>query len=263
MDVPTIRPANLADIGAIAALMHAGMSPLVQRITILGSPLLSAFVAAQIGSPSGDRFTVAEAGGQIAGVAAWRQVGTALILNHLYVQEDIRGHGIGTLLLSAGLQMWEERGVQTVEVDVFSESQRVGAWYAALGMEPQYRRSWLETTLPAPRSMSGRKCTVEGLEQADLDHARQGFSQFKLITFNGEYAIGRLAEAVFRTGGLAILADRPALEALGTLDARRSLVCFAPPEALCEEMLRRGRVLTESERLTCAAPRLAATLQAG
>lgn len=263
MDVPTIRPATLADASDIAALMHAGMSPLVQRITILGSPLLSAYVEAQIGSPSGDRFTVAEVDGQIAGMAAWRQLEGALVLNHLYVQEDFRGQGIGTLLLSDGLQAWKERGIQTVEVDVFSESQRTRGWYVALGMEPQYRRVCIETTLPAPRSMSGGKCTVEGLDQADLDQARQGFSQFKLITFSGEYVIGRLADGVFRTGGFAILADRHALEALGTLDARRALVCIGPPEELREEMRRSGRVLTECERLAIAALALVESLKRG
>ncbi len=239
------------------------MSALVQRITILGSPLLAAFVGDQIENPNGDRFTVAEVDGRTAGVAAWRQIEAALILNHLYVEESFRGHGLGTLLLIDGLRTWQECGVQTVKVDVFSESQRARAWYAALGMEPEFRRSWLETTLPPPRSMSGGKCTVEGLEQADLAHARQGFSQFKLITFKGEYTIGRLAEGVFRTLGFAILADRPALEALGTLDARRSLVCFGPPEELREDLRRSGRLLAESERLTVAAPKFVATLLAG
>lgn len=260
MDTPLIRPATIADAVEIATVMHGGMSATVQRITILGSPLLHAYVAAQIASTSGDSFTVAEVNGRTAGVATWRRIKRTLTLNHLYVRAEFRGHGIGALLMIDGLQQGLESDVETVAVDVFSESQRALTWYVALGMERQYRRTWLEMPLPALRSMSARPCTIEGMEQADLEHARLGFSQFRLITPAAGYAIGRLSGAVFRTAGFGILSDRHALEALGTLDARRALICIGAPEDLPAAGRRGGRLVEESERLTIPLPKLAAAL---
>lgn len=263
METPLIRPANIADAAAIAAIMRNGMSPMVQRITILGSPLLHAYVEAHIGRSTGDPFAVAEVDGLVVGMATWRRMQGTLMLNHLYVSEQCRGQSIGTALLIDGLQRCASAEVQTVAVDVFAESIRPREWYAALGMQPQFRRIWLETTLPAPRSMSEGKCTVEWLDQADVNHAQQGFSQFKLITFTAEYMIGRLAEEVFRAFGFGILSDRPALEGLGTLDARRTLVCIGAQEDLPAEAQRNAQTVTESERLSVPLATLKAALKCG
>ena len=258
MKATNIRPATTAQAGDIAAIMAAGMSAKVRRITILGSPLLHAYIAGQLTSATGDAFLVAEVEGRVVGVAGWRRLGGTLMLNHLYVQPEARGQGVGRALLADGLQRGSGEEAQSVAVDVFSESPRTRAWYVALGMTPQYRRVWLETPLPSPRSMSAGQCNVDGMEQADLDHARLGFSQFKLITFTAEYGIGRLADGVFRSVGFGILHDRHALAALATLDARRTLVCLGPPEELPPDALRAGRIVEESERLSVPYPALRA-----
>jgi GNAT superfamily N-acetyltransferase len=239
--------------------MHAGMSPNVRRLTILGSPLLHHYVARQLESPAGDPYFVATVAHRVAGVASWRRMGPTLVLNHLYVAAESRGLGLGRALLAEGLRCLVADDVETLAVDVFSESQLARAWYAKLGLAPLYRCTWIETPLPPPRSMSDGQCTIEGMEQADREHAEQGFSQFKLHTFTAEYTVGRLGDEVFRIAGWGGFRDRPALAGLAALDARRVLISVGAPEDLPPDALRRSRIVAESERRAAPARSLRAS----
>lgn len=243
--------------------MQAGMSANVCRFTILGSPLLARYVTDQITKEGGDPFLIGIVEEEAAGMVSWRRTGNTLFLNHLYVLPEFRGRGLARALLVDGLERFATPEVETVGVDVFSESPVARAWYGTLGFQTEYRRVWLETALPAPRSMSDGQCNVDGLEFADQQHARQGFSQFKLITFDAEYSIGRLADGVFRSMSFNILRDRPALAGLAALDASRTLICVGAPEDLSPEAARTGRVIEESERLIVSTEHLRTALSTG
>ncbi len=240
----------------IAALMGAGMSPNVQRITILGSSLLHRRVREQIESGSGDCFLVALMGGRVAGMVSSRLLGGTLVLNHLYTDAGFRRRGIARALLEHALRAEAE----FVAVDVFLESRVARAWYAALGFSVEYRRVWLESTLPIPDARDRRNSSITGMEEADAAHAHHGFSNFKLSTSRAEYSIGRLADEVFRSMGFRILADGEALAALATLDRRRALLCIGAPEDVPAGTLERGRIVEESERLVVRRAGLAAAL---
>ena len=253
----TVRQAIAADAEPITARMQAGMSANVQRITILGSPRLGAWVAGQLADPAGDRFLVAEVAGRVAGMGSSRVVGTTLMVNHLYTHPDFQRQGIARALLARALA---EGSADSVAVDVFGESHIARRWYAGLGFAAEYRRVWWETALPAVEPEPAPAWTTRGLEAAEAAQSRQGFSSFQLVTPHAEYAIGRLTGALFRAIGFGILADPTALAALAALEPERTLLCIGAPEALPEDARLRGRILEESERLSVPHPTLATKL---
>lgn len=244
-----IRKPTVEDAGQVAALMRAGMSENVRRITILGSPLLDRWVAEQVAGPGGDSFLIATMEDRVSGMASSRVVGDTLVLNHLYTHTDFQRRGIARALLIEALRS----EVPKMAVDVFTESAVARRWYATLGFAPVYRRAWLDVVLPA----EGKKCEVLGLAEADAAHARRGFSHFKLRTERAEYAVGRLAHAVFRSVGFSILEDSEALAALAVLDPSRRLLCIGAPEDVPAGA---GRIVEESERLIAPRSRLLAML---
>ena len=69
---PIIRAASPDDSIAMAAVVREAASPLMRETTILGGVGLDRFIRDQIASEAANRFLVAEVGGHIVGMSAWR-----------------------------------------------------------------------------------------------------------------------------------------------------------------------------------------------
>jgi GNAT superfamily N-acetyltransferase len=106
---PIIRAASPDDSIAMAAVVRAAASPLMRETTILGGVGLDRFIRDQIASESANRFLVAEVGGHIVGMSAWRYEGEELFLNHLFVHPSAQGRRVGTSLWARGLAVMQHR----------------------------------------------------------------------------------------------------------------------------------------------------------
>lgn len=237
---PVIRPALPDDSAAMAAVVRAASSPLMRETTILGGTGLDHFLRDQMTSESANRFLVAEVGGHIVGMSAWRYEGEDLFLNHLFVHPSTQGRRVGTSLWARGMAVMEQAGIRGLSVDVYEDNIRAATWYRSLGLEPVARR--LLMALPVAAGTDGRSVwTSTYLGEADEVYARYGFSQFTLTTERGAYAIGRLGSSYFRSPA-ALLDDEAAHVALRRLDPHRRVLCIDGPE-WWEAASERGAVL--------------------
>jgi GNAT superfamily N-acetyltransferase len=157
---PIIRAASPDDSIAMAAVVRAAASPLMRETTILGGVGLDRFIRDQIASEAANRFLVAEVGGHIVGMSAWRYEGEELFLNHLFVHPSAQGRRVGTSLWARGLAGCNTGAARTLSLDVYEDNTRAAAWYRSLGLEPVAQRIVMAVPIPSvspPRTKPGHR----------------------------------------------------------------------------------------------------------
>ena len=121
----------------------------MRETTILGGAGLDRFIRDQIASASANRFLVAEVGGHIVGMSAWRYEGEELFLNHLFVHPSVQGRRVGTWLWARGLAGLNTGAARTLSLDVYEDNTRAAAWYRSLGLEPVAQRIVMAVPIPS------------------------------------------------------------------------------------------------------------------
>lgn len=237
---PIIRAALPNDSLAMAAVVRAASSPLMRETTILGGLGLDRFLRDQMTSESVNRFLVAEIGGNVVGMSAWRYEGEDVFLNYLFVHPSAQGCRVGTVLWARGMAVMERRGIRSLSIDVYEENVRAAAWYRSLGLEPVATRLLMAVPLGEGKDEQSEWASTY-LGDGDEAYARYGFSQFTLTTQRAAYAIGRLGQKYFR-GPAALVEDEVALAALRRLDPRRHVLCIDGSE-WWEKASERGAIL--------------------
>ncbi len=244
-----IRLAGQGDSEAIATLMREGVSDHVRRITIMGSPQLGRFIADQLAVPGNEEYVVGTIQERVVGMCSWKHNDEVLHLNHIYLAQEIQGHGLGTAMLLDGLRRIRRATEHTLSVDVFSDNPRAQAWYRSLTMRPVKHVCWIRLPLPTVKPCDWACCSVSGLAEAMVRHFRYGFSQFVLSTSTGTYQVGRLGAHEFRVGTVSILRDCAALQGLAHLDPKRQLLCVASAEDCAGLSHGPSTCVAESEQL--------------
>ena len=242
----TLRPAAPADAAALVPFLRLSIPRTFLPYTILGCAGFHAYLTdlfEQGPATTPHRFFTIDHDSELHGVAEWRTDGGSLFLNYLYLTPDARGHGLGRRLLLQGIHETAAPMHRTVRLDVFATNRHARAWYAALGFRPVETRSWLIVDLPTG-IMHTDDVVLDGLPEADAQHARYGFSAFSLKTPTSTYRIGRLEDGLFRATTCSILSDRAALKALHRFQPQRRLLCIGtgepPPAATPHHLLGRS-----------------------
>jgi GNAT superfamily N-acetyltransferase len=143
---PDIRPAVVADLGAVTALLVAQLR---EHAVDTPSTAIGDAVEAVVRHPERGRILVARDRGTVVGVAALSFVwpiehgGMSAWLEELYVVPDARGHGIGTALLRAALDAANEAGAVAVDLEVDVGHERAANLYAREGFRPLPRARWV------------------------------------------------------------------------------------------------------------------------
>lgn len=78
----------------------------------------------------------AERDGEVAGVAASREVDGVMTLTQLHVHPARWSRGIGSALHAACAEQWRQAGVRTARLEVFEHNQRAQDFYARHGWTP-------------------------------------------------------------------------------------------------------------------------------
>ncbi len=256
---PIIRPALPDDSTAMAAVVRAALSPLMRETTILGGIGLDGFLRDQMTSESANRFLVAEVGGHVVGMSAWRYEGEDLFLNYLFVHPSAQGCRVGTVLWARGMAVMQRPGIHSLSIDVYEDNVRALAWYRSLDLEPIATR--LLMAVPLIEATDGEdEWTSTYLGEADAVYTRYGFSQFTLTTHRAAYTIGRLGHKYFR-GPAALMEDEAALAALCRLDLHRRVLCIDGLEWWQKASKRGATLLGRTVRLRAPLEQVVARLE--
>lgn len=255
---PVIRPSLPDDSTTIAAVVRAASSPLMRETTILGGIGLDGFLRDQMTSESGNRFFVAEVGGHVVGMSAWRHQGEDLFLNYLFVHPSAQGCGVGTVLWVRSVVLIGRSEIRSLAIDVYEENIQAASWYRSLGLEPVATRLLMAVPL-AEESDRHFQWTSTYLGEADEVYARYGFSQFTLTTQRAAYTIGRLGQKYFR-GPASLMADEAALVALRRLDPVRRVLCIDGQDSWAAASERGAVLLGRTVRLKAPIERVLARL---
>jgi ribosomal protein S18 acetylase RimI-like enzyme len=232
------RPAEVSEAPAIADLLSDGFSLDVQPILLYKCSGAAAFIAAIVkqGLPNCESayFVACIIGKCIAAVELRRQP-AGLVLNYIGVREEYRGKGLAGALLKAAVERVSD-GKGRIVLDVLEENALARNWYNRLGFVLAGQSEILEI---APDQSDEPPAYISDIPQADLSQERFGFSQFRLISALGTFAIGRIGERWFRMTDPAAVSDPSVYAALQSLDARRSVLAVLPARSASEDRVRR------------------------
>lgn len=224
------------EAAAIARVFRESIPPRVAPLTIYGCPGIERFLGDQLASDSSHKDTtylVARGEGEVLGACELRRAPARVHLNYIAVVPGMQAHGAGARLLAAALDALPATDPETLlTLEVFADNDRARRWYERLGLRETGKVGWW--TAPLPPGKPGR-AIVRGLPQADVLHARYGFSEVTVQTSRGSYAVGRLGEKLYRTLSSELLGDAAALACLSEMDfQRRTLLILSGQTAPCQ-----------------------------
>jgi ribosomal protein S18 acetylase RimI-like enzyme len=153
-DIETrIRPATRADFDQVARVFaeenrfHAALVP--DDIQVAEPILTPAWFEELLADPN-RALLVAEIDGEVAGVALLQETSGRedpivrprryLTIEEIAVAEDYRGQGIGRQLMERAAAWAVERGLGTIELDVWEANRAAIRFYERLGYKPIRRR---------------------------------------------------------------------------------------------------------------------------
>lgn len=214
-----VRSAIQTDAPRIVSLARQSFPYL--ELSVLGCEGAESYVndTIQLADESAVGWTVACFGSDLVAMAEVRQSSSEAFLNHICVDPQYQGRGVGRLVLLASLSSLRSSAREFV-LDVFSDNRVAKAWYRSLGFAVESQSHWIALS-PDSDGSDGWWAT-DGVPQANAVHARYGFSQFQLETSSGSYRIGRLGQRTLRASGIA--RDRVARQALQDLYPHRRLL---------------------------------------
>jgi len=233
--MPSVRPADSGDVGAIVGLLRAGFPAELLPYTIAGCDGYAAYVADSIAYQDladAKWYVLCNGDREVHGFLEVRVACRTLFSNQLYVSPKVRAPGVGTNLWLRGLQMARNSTQTEIVLDVFEDNHTAKRAYTLVGFATRRRILWAEVETPAETRAAGDPWYVKGMALADHTQQRFGFSEFVLETLSGTYPLGRIGDRLFRTTTDGILSDPCALGALHTLDHRRKLLCISEVDSL-------------------------------
>jgi GNAT superfamily N-acetyltransferase len=162
----TIRPASLADMDQVTALLAAQFEE--HRIDTPSADIARA-LDGLLRRPERARVLVATEDDRIVGVAAlsfaWplEHARRAAWLEELYVTPSRRGGGVGRALLNAACEVVAEAGGVAVDLEVDAAHRRATGLYRREGFESLDRERWVRRLTPeAPKRLPSPSLPIAG-----------------------------------------------------------------------------------------------------
>lgn len=264
-DDPVLGDATPAEAGAIVGLFRDAFAGAFEAelldVMIHGAEGASRWVEDQLqaGPRSSARFAVARAGGRVAAAADLRVRPPVLFLSYVAVAPWAEGRGLGRALLRRELARARAEGLRRFELDVFATNVRAVRLYEAMGLRTVSERGLWIRPLPRPGAAAGEpapRAVAHDLPQADVVHARFGFSELSIAVGEREHRVGRLGRRFFRLPpGADAAGDAALLGALAALDPSREALA-AVEGATRPDALPGWRLLVVSRRMSGALDQL-------
>jgi ribosomal protein S18 acetylase RimI-like enzyme len=220
------------DAGRIVEVMRAGFDQAWLDITLYGCAGVEHYVEAQIrlGEPAHNRYMVCRKEGAVVGVTEFRILGETLFWNNVAVLPAEQGSGVGATLLRAMVKEARGLGLRELSLDVLESNVKGLAGYERIGLRTTAERSYWRGAFP--RGANPGSFSVPDHSQAEVVHARFGFSQFSVEGGGRTWKVGRLGGRYFRLLGWECASDPDLAGFLGALEPERELLALlegAPP----------------------------------
>lgn len=142
----TVRDAAAGDLHAVVSLLAHQLD---EHGIALASDALERSVRTLLGDPRLGHVLVACTGGAVAGVAVLSFLftlehgGPGAWLDELYVEERLRGRGVGAGLVDAALRVARERGCVALDLDVEAGHDAAERLYERLGFRRHRRQRFV------------------------------------------------------------------------------------------------------------------------
>ncbi len=233
MNAWSVERADVGDAPEIARLLSRVVPERFLDLTIWGSPLFYRYCEDSIRSdaPVAPRFYVLRSKGSVGGAVSLRQIENQIVLDTAYVLPELRANYLGMkLLYEASRCEYQHDPTCWVAWDVFSGRPRLEAWHRSLGGSVEYLKGWWLRGPDALDVASESPASIQGLTEADVQHARWGFSSFEIQTAIGTYRVGRLPGRTFRLTAAHAAHDWELFAALRKVDAHSRILLMGPVE---------------------------------
>lgn len=215
------------DCAPLAALHRTAFPARLVTRSIFVSPRVDRFLREIVrGDASGaHELVAAKRGAELCGYAWFRDLGSSWHLNHVAVDPDCRGAGIGSRLFERWVEGGRRRLQRRFTLDVTADNDLARDWYLRRGLAIVGRTRVLERPLAAGGEASRRQIEVLDREAADRRQATYGFSELALRQGARVWRVGRLGEELLR------MKEPPTAEleaALSALEPGRRLLLLEP-----------------------------------
>jgi GNAT superfamily N-acetyltransferase len=247
-----VQFAQPADAAGIARVFAGGFRPEVTQLLVHGCHGVAEHIRMQLASTAPcveSVYFVARTSRSIMGAAELRRRTDGLFLNYIGVDPDYRGQGAGTALLSGALKLTGS-GSGKIGLDVLHENTGAIRWYRRLGFSITAAAEFVE--IAPPDLIGDEYAYASGLPQADLCHARFGFSTFHVTTAAGGFSVGRIGDAWFRLTDPAALASPAVFKTLYLLDPGRRVFAVVPASSAPSAQV--VRLLAATHRMEASLP---------
>ena len=134
----TLRPATAADVPRLAALVDAAYGHYVERIGMPPGPMTDDYAAVV----RDHRVTVAEHGGEVAGLIVLRVTGEGFLIDNVAVDPVRQGRGVGRALLELAEREAAAAGFDSLYLYTHELMSENLALYARIGYVEYDRRSF-------------------------------------------------------------------------------------------------------------------------
>jgi GNAT superfamily N-acetyltransferase len=256
-----IRLARADDaIGIVSVIRNGLASSLLEKI-IYGCSGVTKYVYDLIKLPvflSDTIYIVAVAEDQVVGCVELRFFRDEIFLNYIGVHSNFKSRGIGNRLLKAALNKINQDRYTKMRLDVFSYNTIARTWYESLEFQHEYSIGWWD--IPIWELDDSASPIIKGYPQAQVCQEKFGFSQFSLITQNGEYSVGRIGHNWFRLTQLNALMDSGVANALSHLDAGRRILALIQEGQMPPSVAENSQRVAGTERMCIELKRLVQNL---
>lgn len=227
-----VERARTGEAGRVAHLLARMYEPFELPFTIWASPRIGRYVADLMEHPDPEdihEFSVLRRGNSIAGAIHLRRIDGAIFVDGIYTDPASRKDQLSNFLVHTALTDYGRYGpFAVVRFDGAESKPAVRAWHRrVLGAAEAHRRTWWRMPLPAAGNAHGR---LSGMDRADRDHDRWGFSSVTVTTSLKSYTVGRLPGPYFRLADADGARDRELLGSLAALDSSRELCVIGTKE---------------------------------
>jgi len=256
-NVMEIRLARAEDaIGIVTVIRNGFASSLLEKI-IYGCSGVTKYIQDLIKLPvflSDTIYIVAVTEDQVVGCVELRFFRDEIFLNYISVVSNFRLRGIGNRLLEAALNSIDQDRYTKLRLDVFSHNTIARTWYESLGFQYEYSIGWWD--IPIWELDDSASAIITGYPQAQACQEKFGFSQFSLITQNGEYSVGRIGHNWFRLIQSNALIDPGVAKTLSHLDADRHILALIQEGQMPPSVAENSQRVAGTERMCIELKRL-------
>jgi ribosomal protein S18 acetylase RimI-like enzyme len=219
------------DAARIVEVVREGFDQAWLDIMIYGCAGVEHYVEAQIrlGVAARNQYLVCRKDGAVVGVTEFRTLGDTLFWNNVAVLPAEQGSGVGATLLRAMVKRARGLGLRDLALDVLESNVKGVAAYERLGLRTTAERSYWRGTFPRGGDLG--RFSIGDHAEAEVVHARFGFSQFTVEGGGRTWKVGRLGGGYFRLLGWECASDPELGGFLGALEPERELLALleGPP----------------------------------